>query len=76
VALVSHLPWLNLDLWIRGRPAPVLLHHGYLVVLDVTDLPPVREGDPVQLTFRAARGNLVSDPPTPVTLIPEPRARR
>ena len=29
----------------------------------------VREGDPVQLTFRSARGNLVSDPPTPVTLI-------
>lgn len=69
VALVGHTPLLNIEYWIGGRPAPVLLHHGYTVVLDVTDHRRVREGAPVQLTFRSARGNLISDPPTPVTLI-------
>ena len=69
VALVGHTPLVNLEYWIGGRPAPVLLHHGYTVILDVTDHAPVREGTSVQLTFRSARGNLISDPPTPVTLI-------
>jgi alanine racemase len=70
-ALISHTPLLHLEYRIHGRLAPVLLHHGYTVVLDVTDHRPIREGDPVQLTFRSARGNLVSDTPTPVTLIPD-----
>ncbi len=69
-ALLSHVPLLHLEYRIGGRLAPVLLHHGYTVVLDVTDHGPIREGDPVQLTFHSPRGNLVSDPPTPVTLIP------
>ncbi len=68
VALLGHTPLLNLEYWIRGRAARVLLHHGYTVLLDVTDHRPVKEGDAVNLTFRSARGNLVSDPPTPVTL--------
>jgi alanine racemase len=75
-AVLSHMPLLNLEYWIRGHPAPVLLHHGYTVVLDVTDHRRVREGAPVQITFRSARGNLVSDPPTPVTLIPAAPPRR
>lgn len=68
-AVLSHMPLLHLEYWIAGRPAPVLLHHGYTVVLDVTDHGRLREGAPVQITFRSARGNLVSDPPTPVTIL-------
>ena len=66
------MPLLHLEHWIAGRPAPVLLHHGYTVILDVTDHGPLTEGAPVQITFRSPRGNLVSDPPTPVTILDPP----
>jgi alanine racemase len=68
VGLVAHVfPYDEVAYLIRGQKVNKLLDHEYVVVLDLSQLPDVREGEEVNITFPEPKP-LISSSSTPVTL--------
>jgi alanine racemase len=68
VGLVVHVfPYEEVTYLVRGQKVNKLLDHEYVVVLDISQLPDVREGEEINIIFPEAKP-LISSSSTPVTL--------
>jgi alanine racemase len=68
VGLVAHVfPYEEVTYLVRGQKVNKLLDHEYVVVLDISQLPGVREGEEVNITFPES-APFISSSSTPVTL--------
>jgi len=68
VGLVAHVfPWDEVTFLVRGQKVNKLLDHEYVVVLDMSHLPDVREGEEVDIIFPEPKP-FISSSSTPVTL--------
>jgi alanine racemase len=68
VGLVTHVfPNEQVAFLVRGQRVNTLLDHGYVIVLDISHVPDVREGEEVDITFPEP-DPLQSSGWTPVTL--------
>lgn len=71
VGLISHIPSRDdtITFSVRGTQVPVLLNHGTVVTLDLTNVPDAAVGDEVTIDFNEDLGYLLdATPPVPVTL--------
>jgi alanine racemase len=69
VGLVAHVfPYDEVTYLVRGQKVKKLLDHEYVIVLDMSHLPDVREGEEVDIVFPKPDDPLISSSSTPVTL--------
>ena len=68
VGLVAHVPNDEVTYLVRGQRVNKLLDHQYVIVLDLSHLPDVREGEEVTLILPGPNSPLDSYSSTPVTL--------
>lgn len=68
VGLVAHVPHDEVTYVLRGRPVKKLLDHEYVIVLDLTPLPDVREGENVEIILPGPDSPLLTWSPAAVTL--------
>jgi alanine racemase len=68
VGLLSHVTNDEVTYLVRGQKVNKLLDHEHVVVLDVSQLPDVREGEEVTIVLPYPNSPLISSSTTPVTL--------
>jgi alanine racemase len=68
VGLVAHVPNDEVSYLVCGQKANKLLDHEHVIVLDLSHLPEVREGEEVTIIFPKPDSPLDSSSTTPVTL--------
>jgi alanine racemase len=68
VGLVAHVPNEEATYLVRGQRVNKLLDHEYVIVLDLSRLPDVREGEEVDIILPEDNSPLDSSSSTPVTL--------
>jgi alanine racemase len=68
VGLVAHVPHDEVTYVVRGRPVKKLLDHEYVIVLDLTPLADVREGENVEIILPGPDSPLLTWSPAAVTL--------
>ena len=68
VGLVAHVPNEEVTYLVRGQRVNKLLDHEYVIVLDMSHLPDVQEGEEVTLILPEPNSPLDSSSSTPVTL--------
>src|SRR6058998_2692925 len=68
VGLVAHVPNDEVTYLVRGQRVKKLLDHEYVIVLDLSHLPDVREGEEVTIILPGPNSPLDSYSSTPVTL--------
>jgi alanine racemase len=68
VGLVAHVPNDEVTYLVRGQKVKKLLDHEYVIVLDLSGLPDVREGEEVNMILPGPNSPLLTYSPTPVTL--------
>lgn len=68
VGLVADVPNDAVSYLVRGRKVNKLLDHEYVIVLDLSQLPEVREGEELSIVLPERNSPLESSPSTPVTL--------
>ena len=68
VGLVAHVPNEKVTYLVRGQRVNKLLDHEYVIVLDLSQLPDVREGEEISLILPELNSPLISSSSTPVTL--------
>jgi alanine racemase len=73
VGLVPHVfPYDEVTYLVRGQKVNKLLDHEYVIVLDISHLPDVREGEEINIIFPEPKP-IISSSSTPVTLRDGPR---
>jgi alanine racemase len=68
IGLVAHIPYDEVTYLVRGQRVNKLLDHEYVIVLDLSHLPDVREGEEVNIILPEPDSPLDSPTSTPVTL--------
>lgn len=68
VGLVAHVPNNEVTYFVRGQGVKKLLDHEHVIVLDISHLPDVREGEEVDIILPEPNSPLDSSSTTPVTL--------
>jgi len=68
VGLVAHIPYDEVTYRVRGQKVKTLADHEYVIVLDLSRLPDVREGEEVEIILPDPNSPLDSPPSVPVTL--------
>jgi alanine racemase len=68
VGLVAHVPNEEVTYLVRGQRVNKLLDHEHVIVLDISHLPDVREGEEVTIILPEPNSPLDSSSSTPVTL--------
>lgn len=68
VGIVSHIPDDEVNYYIRGKKVEKLLDHEVIVVLDLSTLPEVKEGEEVTMVFSGDDSPLDTSYSAPVTL--------
>ena len=68
VGLVAHVPNDEVTYLVRGQRVNKLLDHEYVIVLDISHLLDVREGEEVTIILPEPNSPLDSSSSTPVTL--------
>jgi alanine racemase len=68
VGLVAHVPHDEVTYVVRGERVKKLLDHEYMIVLDLSRLPDVREGEEVDIVLPGEDSPLLTWSPIPVTL--------
>ena len=68
IGLVAHVPHDEVTYVVRGRKVKKLLDHEYVIVLDLSHLPDVREGEEVDMILPGPNSPLLTWSPIPVTL--------
>jgi alanine racemase len=68
VGLVAHMPHDEVTYAVRSRTVKKLLDHEYVIVLDLTPLPDVREGENVEIILPGPDSPLLTWSPAAVTL--------
>jgi len=68
VGLVAHVPNDEVTYLVHGRKVKKLLDHEYVIVLDLSHLPDVREGEEVDMMLPKPDSPLLTYSSTPVTL--------
>jgi alanine racemase len=68
VGLVVHIPNDQVTYMVRGQTVETLADHEYVVVLDLSRLPGVQEGEEVEIIMPDPNSPLDSPPSVPVTL--------
>lgn len=68
VGLVAHVPDDEVTYYVRGRQVEKLLDHEMVIVLDISDLPEVQEGEEVTMVFTGNASLLNMTYSAPVTL--------
>ena len=68
VGLVAHVPNDEVTYLVRGQRVKKLLDHEHVIVLDLSHLPDVREGEEVTIILPGPNSPLDSSSSTPVTL--------
>ena len=68
IGLVAHVPHDEVTYVVRGQTVKELLDHEYVIVLDLSPLPDVREGEEVDIIFPEPDSPLLTWSQIPVTL--------
>jgi alanine racemase len=68
VGLVAHVPNDEVTYLVRGQIVKKLLDHEYVIVLDLSGLPDIREGEEVNMILPEPNSPLHTYSPAPVTL--------
>lgn len=68
IGLVAHIPMDVVEYRVRGQKVKKLLDHEYVIVLDLSPFPDVREGEEVDMILPDARSPLLTWSPATVTL--------